>query len=423
MLEKNFCSSPWYHMRITNSGELRYCRFAIDGSSPRSNIQDQEPLHFFQRGMTSLRRDLLAGNRPAGCRECHVMEQHGKVSGRQRQLLKTGVRIDAFAKTMASSPWATLWQRDDQDLDQAPQDWQVDLGNYCNSACVFCTPQDSSRLAQQYLQLGILESAVPTNWTDDARLVGKFLDMLEASPKLKYMHFIGGETLITPAFAIILKKIVDLGRAHAVTIGFTTNLTIWDQDIVDLLCQFQDVNLNVSIETLDHVNDYVRWPSDINTVTAILHRWIELATRQGWLPTVRITPTALSIHRLKTVYEFALQHNLNVESCNFLYRPQFMRPTVLPQVLRNSIADDLDSWIQQHDHHGDQVLNLRHPDHRSLAALQDAASYVEYLRHAPDEGANLPNLVAYLRQLDQLRRINVFDYLPQYEDLFRSAGY
>jgi sulfatase maturation enzyme AslB (radical SAM superfamily) len=423
MIKNNFCSSPWYHMRITNSGELRYCRFAIDHSRPNSNIRDQEPLVFFQNTMSSLRQQMLAGDRPEGCRECHVMEQHSKVSGRQRQLLKTGVRLDDFEKTMASSPWVQVWQNSDQNLDLAPQDWQVDLGNYCNSACVFCTPEDSSRLAHQHRQLGILKSSTPINWTDDAALVDRFLAMLEQSPRLKYMHFIGGETLITPAFGTILEKIVGLGRANEITVGFTTNLTVWPQEIVDLLCEFQSVNLNVSIESLDRVNDYVRWPSQIDDVRNILDRWLNLASQQNWLPTVRVTPTALSIHRVKTVYDFSIKHNINVESCNFLYRPQFMRPTVLPISIRHEIADDLDAWVQAQGLQGRQVLNLRHPDYRSLAALQDAASYVEYLRHAPDESEMLPELVNYLRLLDGYRDISVFDYVPQYENLFRTAGY
>jgi sulfatase maturation enzyme AslB (radical SAM superfamily) len=423
MIRDNFCSSPWYHLRITNSGELRYCRFAIDHSTPRGHIRDQAPLEFFRNGMTPVRQQMLSGERPAGCRECHVMEQHGKVSGRQRQLLKTGVRLDEFERTMISSPWVSVWQQVDQDLDLAPQDWQVDLGNYCNSACVFCTPEDSSRLAQQHRQLGILKNTVPLNWTDDDALVHRFLEMLEHSPKLRYMHFIGGETLITPAFETILRKIVDLGRAGEVTIGFTTNLTVWDQHIVDLLCQFESVNLNVSIESMDRVNDYVRWPSQIDQVRATLERWMSLADTQGWLPTLRVTPTALSIHRVKTVYQFAAEHNLNVESCNFLYRPQFMRPTVLPDHVRQAIADELEQWIQEMDCVGSQILNLRHPDYRSLAAVQDAASYVEYLRHAPDESGNMGDLARYLKQLDHLRGNCVFDYVPEYEDLLRSAGY
>jgi sulfatase maturation enzyme AslB (radical SAM superfamily) len=410
-------------MRILNSGEFRYCRFAVDHSLPKGNIQEVKPLEFFQTEMAPLREQLLAGSRPDGCRECHVMEQHNKLSGRQRQLLKAGVRLEEFAKTMVSSPWLPVWQQDNQTLELAPQDWQVDLGNYCNSACIFCVPEDSSRLAQQYQQLGLLKSAVAPNWTDNPELVERFLEMIELSPNLRYLHFIGGETLITPAFEIILKKIIALGRAKQVSIGFTTNLTTWNQRVVDLTCEFKEINLNVSIESMDMVNDYVRWPSRIDQVRSVLERWVQLSNQRGWLATMRVTPTAVSVHKVKSVYQFAVEHNLNVESCNFLYRPPFMRPTVLPWHIRQRIADDLDSWITGVDQPDTKILNIRHPEYRSVAALQDAASYVTYLRNAPDESSKLSELVTFLRMMDNHRGLCVFDYIPEYEELFRTAGY
>jgi sulfatase maturation enzyme AslB (radical SAM superfamily) len=423
MLDQNFCASPWFHMRITNSGELRYCRWAREDGQPRSNIKDQDPLEFFQRTMAQTRQVLLGGDAVSGCQECHVMEQHGKVSGRQRQLLKAGVVLPDFAKTMLTSPWVPIWRLANQELDLAPQDWQIDLGNYCNSACVFCVPESSSRLAQQLARIGRLEAAVPANWSDDPALVQRFLSVLDRSPRLKYLHFIGGETLITPAFGRILKHLVSSGQSQNITIGFTTNLTVWPQEVVDLICEFQSVNLGMSIETLDQVNDYVRWPSKIHTVKDTMTRWLQLSRLRSWTTTLRITPTALTIGRLRSVYEYVIQQGTSIESCNFLYRPDFMRASVLPREMRDRVADDLQSWIQQHDVSHEQVINTRSPDLSAQAVLQDAQSYVDYLRTAPDESHLLPDLMTYLKDLDQLRDVCVLDYLPEYEDLFRSHGY
>jgi hypothetical protein len=55
--------------------------------------------------------------------------------------------------------------------------------------------------------------------------------------------------------------------------------------------------------------------------------------------------------------------------------------------------------------------------------LQDAVSYVNYLERCPDETHQLPAMTQYLKKLDQSRGNCVLDYLPEYEELFRSAGY
>ena len=146
-LKDQFCSSPWLHMRITNNGGMTYCRWA-DKTVSQANIRDVSPVEFFQQHMSSVRAGMLNGSAPPGCRECHLMEQHNKVSGRQKQLLKVGVRLEQFEKTLASSPWVETFKS--AEFTQLPQDWQIDLGIYCNSACVFCEPESSSRLATEW---------------------------------------------------------------------------------------------------------------------------------------------------------------------------------------------------------------------------------------------------------------------------------
>ena len=49
---------------------------------------------------------------------------------------------------------------------------------------------------------------------------------------------------------------------------------------------------------------------------------------------LRITPTCLSVHELHTVYDYAWQNMIAVESCNFLYRPEYLRIGVLPEAQR-----------------------------------------------------------------------------------------
>jgi len=418
-------------MRINNSGTYEPCRWMARSDSSRvnfdRNIKTLSPLDYFQKNMSQIRTQLLQGQSLGMCSDCHTMEQHGKVSGRQRQLLKIGVMSEYFEKSLASS--GLISQFDYSASTQGVttgtiMDWQIDLGNYCNGACVFCHPESSSTLASEFKQLGLIDKMPPEAWCNDPAMLSKFTADLIASPDLQYLHFIGGETIITPGFKKILSALIDAKITQKITIGFTTNLTVWNSEVVDLLCQFKQVHLGMSIETLTTVNDYVRYPSELTSTRNILDQWVTLAQQQNWLTQIRITPTCLTVHDLTTVYDYAWHHGLAVESCNFLHNPAFLKISVLPSAQRNAAVEALQQWIAEHDdkRHG-QIINTRDPNLARPQIVQDACSYLNYLESAEDESHRLPDLVAYLKRLESSRGNSILTYLPQYEDLFRSAGY
>lgn len=420
--KKTFCSSPWFHMRITNSGKYEYCRWAHRNSNDaqHASIADTTPEEFFQSNMIPIRESMLRGDQLSGCSTCYKMEQHNKVSGRQKQLLKIGVRDDNFDKTLLSSPWKSMLSAETKLL---PQDWQIDLGNFCNSSCVFCVPEFSSRVALEHKKLGIIDQLPPTSWCNDPVLMDKFIKTITQTPVLKYLHFIGGETLVTPAFKTILKHLVKSGVSDRVSIGFTTNLISWDQEVIDLLYQFENVNLGVSVECFDPLNDYVRWPSKIDHVVSTLHKWLAISKDRNWLVQIRTTPTFLTLNKLLTVYDFAWQNHVAVESCNFLDNPEFLKISVLPLEYRNAIIDDIESWLSARLTNSTKVLNIRNPTFVQDQITQDLNSYVNYLKNETDDSALLPRGVQYLKQMESLRNNSIIDYLPEYEELFRSAGY
>jgi sulfatase maturation enzyme AslB (radical SAM superfamily) len=142
--------------------------------------------------------------------------------------------------------------------------------------------------------------------------------------------------------------LIDAGLNKTATIGLTTNLGVWRDDVVELLTQFQGVNLGMSVESFKIVNDYVRYPVCLPTVFETMERWLSVSKQHHWLTQFRITPTALTIGQILGVYDYAWHHNIAVESCNFLNRPECLRPSVLPNEYRQRITNDLQTWIDQH---------------------------------------------------------------------------
>lgn len=417
-------------MRINNTGHFEFCRWAKKNDRESgSRITDVSPITYFQTQIGGIRSSMLNGEILPACRDCHNMEQHGKISGRQKQLLKTGIDLENFEKTMRCSPWYNSFRESAEQqgaTTEMPQDWQIDLGNYCNSACIFCSPFYSSRLATEFVKLGLTRQVPNRAWCNDQTQLEKFVSLLKQTPKLTYLHFIGGETLITPAFRQI---IIALSRAKInqnVSIGFTTNLTTWDQEIVDILCEFKEVNLGMSIECVHPLNDYLRYGSDLDQTLNVIDKWLTIGRQKKWLMQLRITPTIFSVWHLHTVYQFALDHGLSVESCNFLDNPDFMRPSVLPSDMRNQSSARLQNFVEHHKDardFGSTVINTRNPTFVKQQIIEDALSYVDYLANQPDESYRLPDLVRHIRLIEHSRQNSILQYLPEYENLLRSAGY
>jgi sulfatase maturation enzyme AslB (radical SAM superfamily) len=416
-------------MRVLPSGELRYCRWMEDKKNPIiSNLNQTDFLTFFQKEMSALRLKMLEGEHISSCDQCAKMEEHGKISGREKQLLKVGIKLDNFEKTFKSSTFYDEFEKSFKqqgDTDLWPQDWQIDLGNYCNSGCIFCVPASSSKLATEFKKLGLIDQLPPKNWTDEEAAVDRFIELLSQSKKLSYLHFLGGETLITPAFKKILVKLIEKGLNTNISIGFTTNLTVWDESIVELLKQYKEVNLGMSIECLHPINNYLRWPSKIEKVKEILEKWLQLGKQQNWLIQFRITPTVFSIAHIKTIYDYAYTHDVGVESCNFLQNPAFMRMTILPIDIRQNIAKELQQWINSKKllFVEERIINTRDPNKVKDYILQDAMSYVDYLQNGPNESSSWTALVSYLKKLESSRKNSILDYAPEYEKFLRSAGY
>jgi len=430
-LKDTFCSSPWLHAKIAHNGQLHFCRWSTEKKlkiDPTSNIQNVEPIEFFQKNLSSVRQDILDGKSNKQCQECFQEDQHGKVSGRQRQLLKVGVSVDNFKKTLQSSTIIDELEyslENQGETNYLPIDWQVDLGNYCNGGCIYCGPEYSSTLASEFKKIGWIDELPDKNWTESPELIDKFVNTLRKTERLAYIHFLGGETVITPAFKKILKALIRNGISKQISIGFTTNLTVWNQEIVDMLTEFKEVNLGMSVECFHPVNDYVRYPSQIESVIETTKRWIKVGNKNNWLMQFRITPSNLTLLHLSSVYDFAYNNQISVESCNFLNEPKHMRVSTLPEAQRKEIIDKLKKWIDgcNFNETQEKIINTRDPSQVKIQIIQDAQSYINYLENEPYETERLPQLVKYLKKLELSRKNSILDYLPEYEQILRTAGY
>jgi hypothetical protein len=387
--------------------------------------------------MDGIRAQMLDGDEQRMCSSCIYEDNSNKVSGRQRQLLKSAINIQNFDKTFCASPHWDKFNHSHMHAgrtDSMPVDLQIDLGNTCNSACVMCTPNYSSRLAVEYTTLNLIDGDlfkkynVGKNWADDDQLVDKFVDEISAIPNIKYIHFLGGETLYLKSFYKICNKLIELGHSKNISIGTTTNCTVYSPDLERIIKEFKHVHLGLSVEAFHLVNDYIRYPSDIEQVRSNIEKFLTLRSQAGLHLSLRITPNILSVYHIDSVFEFMLDNKITAESCNILSDPSCLRIELLPNDLRQQIVAKIDKLIDQYKlvESNEIIINRRRDDLIDPVICSVIFEYRNFLStYQPpvDVEEQRYKLVKFLKSFETLRNNTILSYLPEYEEFLRSYNY
>jgi MoaA/NifB/PqqE/SkfB family radical SAM enzyme len=438
LLSDNFCSSPWFHIRINPQGNYLPCRWDSYHNTSHHTIANTSITEYINSEvMTTLRLQILNGKSPDTCSSCKYEDQQNKVSGRQRQLLKSAINIQNFNKTLCASPhWEHFkYSHNNQGYtNNQPVDLQIDLGNTCNSACIMCMPTYSSRLVSDYKKLHKIQPMlfrnpdVLVNWADDPVLVDKFVNELSEIPNIRYIHFLGGETLYLKSFYDICNQLIANGTAKSISLGTTTNCTVSTPELENIIKGFKHVHLGLSIETMHPVNDYIRWPSKIDDILNNIDKFILLREQTGLHLSLRITPTIFSIYHIDTLFEFMIKNSITAESCNILQDPSCLRIELLPKKITEKIIEKINWIITKHNlvPNNQTILNRRRDDLVD-PVIRDIIFEYKYLLETYQYPNNVEEerytLVRYIRAFESLRNNTILDYLPEYEEFLRSYGY
>lgn len=431
MLKNTFCSSPWFHIRLTYDGSYDVCRWSKNGAT-NFNIRDTSLMEFYNSdAMRQLRLDMLAGDKPAVCEPCYYQDSFGKLSGRVRQLNKSAINLAEFPLTFRSSPHLPVFEYSNNmqgASDHFPTDLQIDLGNTCNSACIMCDPTASSRLVADYKKLTKLNSqlfAEPKpyhSWTEDPAVVDRFVHELQTFPYIRYIHFLGGETLYNQAFYDICEHL----DGQDLIVGTTTNGTIYDARIERLIPKFKEFHLGISIESVTALNDYVRYPGPTNQILANILKFVALRDcNPGLKLELRITPNLFTISEIDRVFEFMIRHDIIAESCNILHQPRCLRMELMPEDIRQETVIKLQAVVDRLGKYTPQV-NTRRSDLSHEIIAQLATEYLEFVKNytIPDDvEESTTELVSFLKSFESIRNNTILDYAPRYKEFLQRIGY
>ena len=436
MLKNSFCSSPWFHVRVSHDGSFEQCRWGKDCKTT-NNIKDTSVLQFFNsKDMTQLRTELLNGNSPEICSNCYYEDKFDKLNGRYRQLNKSAIFKKDFDLSLRSSPHYNDFlysYNNNGHTTKTPVDLQIDLGNTCNSACIMCHPRFSSRLESEYKKLNKINSDFfkiekdVVSWTRDSKLIEKFVNEISSFEDIKYIHFLGGETLYDEAFYTITEKLIEIGMSKKITIGTTTNGTVFDERIKNIISNFKSFHLGISIETVTELNDYIRYPSKIDSVLDNIKEFISLRNENpNIFISLRITPNIFSIYEFDKTFEFMVENNVTAESCFILNNPACLSMEILPNDIRNDILMKFETVVKKYNLKESKIVNTRNPN---LIQSVNADTFLDYYnfmqtyKPLPNIEEERYNLVKFLKSFETIRKNSIIDYAPRYTNFLRHYGY
>jgi sulfatase maturation enzyme AslB (radical SAM superfamily) len=431
-----FCNSPWYELHVFWDGALGFCCHANPNVpydpalKSQYNIKNMSIREWYDSEPMRQARLIMHGDTKWSphCGRCWHEESVSATSRRHRSNQKSVIFRQNFQESYLQSPGWSKFEHsaaNHGEYQGLPIDLHIDLGNYCNLACKMCNAEASSTIATQHRKWGLLDKSLQ-DWTLDSATWTRFKQELLEIPGLKNIHFMGGETLIQPKFSELIDHLIDHDKRD-VCISFVTNGTSFDAELVKKFKHFERVGIEVSIESLDVINDYVRQGTDTSTVKENINKYLEHCDGSSITVTLRPAPSALTVRSYWQVIEYALQNQMIIKS-NLVTRPAFMNINVLPDRVKQQYKM---AYWQVFDQHGLQKIsdlgdhNESDPNNYKLVAKNQILQIINMLDSvSPAEHEQLlEQLVVHMKKWDQVYNFNAVSLYPELTDTLINHGY
>ena len=237
LLEKNFCVLPWTGFELEPDGVVKNCIISKEtiGNIHQNSIEDI----LQSKKNLEIKAQMLNKEFPNNCAGCYFQEKDRatsfeSISSRLYYAKELGPHINNNL----------LDNKNNFDLSHVDLRWT----NHCNQACVYCSPEYSSKWATE------LGETIKSNKQAKDQ-VKKYV--FKNIKKLKNIYLAGGE----PMLMNDNKEFLTLMLEHNpdVHIRVNTNLSSTKTGVFQLLCKFKNVHWTVSVESMDKEYEYIRY--------------------------------------------------------------------------------------------------------------------------------------------------------------------
>ena len=386
MPSKTFCVLPWMHVATNAAGTLRVCCNSTPGKNGLEHPDGGKyKLHkhdireaWNSKTMTTIRQQFLNGERPEMCERCFREEDAGVKSARQS--------------------WNEGWYNADSDysdITPEPKAQYIDLrlGNLCNLKCRMCNPYASNQWIDEW---NMVEDPLPEEElqrldTDTMTWPNKpktWENLIDVADTIEEFYLTGGEPTLATAQYKLFDYLIERGLNENIILKYNTNLTNIPQRMIDYWDRFKTVKLNCSIDAYGDLNRYIRYPTNWKLVDKNLKRFLDMkSVRVQIHTTVQIN----NILHLNTWFDWVQQFDKFVY-LNILNHPEYLNIRVLPPELKQLATERLENY-----------------------SVEKLDSTIDYM-WAEDWSDRWPEYVRYTHTLDQSRKENILNVVPEFKD-------
>ena len=424
-----FCNTPWYELHIYWDGSLGICcqeSHKLHNSDFKYNIARMSIAEWFNsEPVQKFRQQILGNSAVSACSRCYQEEEAGSHSRRIRSNQKSVIFQQSFDESFAQSLGYKRFS-DSGTITTHPIDIHIDLGNYCNLACKMCNARSSSTIASQEVKWGIESSRryLGVDWTQDTQVWNSFLQQLLDIPKLNNIHFMGGETLLTRRFEDLVDHMIAHDRMD-LCFSFVTNGTVFRPGLMDKLKRFRRVGIEVSIETVDLHNSYLRQGTDTEQVLDNIAKYQAWCNNSNITITVRPAVSALTIGYFPGLLQYCLDKNFVIKSL-LVTNPNFLDAVILPDSVKQQYLKHYQVLTDQLSHVEVPVdYNASDPHNHSMIVKDQAQMCMNILTAPEPENANELRklMVEHCKKWDQIYGHDARELYPELTEVWNQHGY
>ena len=379
--------------------------------------------------MRNLRKSILGNTSLPTCSTCMADECVGADSRRLKSNQKSVIFTkSAFQDSFVQSPGFDHFNYSQHHQGYSnkthPINLHIDLGNYCNLACKMCGATASSKIASQEVKWGIKSSQqyLGVDWTRNQTVWNNFKQQLLEIPGLDIIHFMGGETLLTPRFENLVDWFIEHNRTD-ICFSFITNGTVFNDQLMQKLQAFRRVGIEISIETLDEKNSYQRQGTDTALVLKNIDRYIKYCNGDTITVTLRPTLSLLTIGSYCQLLEYAMDNSLVVKS-SVVHDPNFLSPALIPCDVKQQYIKKFQDLARTlpaptEDFNQSDFNNIQ------LIVSQQVQTCINLLSSTAPDNADqlLSKLVEHCRRWDQVYSYNAREIYPEFNEIWDRYGY
>jgi sulfatase maturation enzyme AslB (radical SAM superfamily) len=193
--------------------------------------------------------------------------------------------------------------------------------------------------------------------------------------------------------------------------------------VLDIWTQFKQVRVGASIDGIEKILEYQRWPIKWTQAYKNLQKLDEYAQANSniiaWLA---CTVTAYNIWHIPKFMKWKLQHSgfkkINstkkrpIITHHVAHGPKRVNVRVLPSSLKEQIVDYYNNSIDEFKRdYSNEISNNAEKILKSVLSYMNTADYSD----------KLPEFIKFTRYLDKARGQSIVDIVPQYDELFNNS--